>query len=454
MTSNSTSHARILLVDDDVNLSKVLAHQLKKRNFEVLVANRGKEGLQLFREHEVDVVLTDIQMPDFSGLDLLQEIRKTDANVVVIMITAYGSVEGALQACRLGANDYITKPFGQEQLTFVIEKNLRLRRLQQENVQLKRQLTERFQFTNLVAQSSAMKEVLRVAMQVAASDATVLIHGESGTGKEVLAKAIHFNSPRKDKPFVVVNCPSIPENLLESELFGHVRGAFTGAVRDRKGKFELADGGTLFLDEIGDLRLELQAKLLRVLQEHEIERVGGTRTIPVDVRIIAATNQNLQELIQQGRFREDLYYRLSVVPITIPPLRERPEEIPYLVDLFLRRYAPGRRFAVEPAAIRLLQAYSWPGNVRELENVVERAVVLSTEDRLTVASLPPHIAAFTEQAAASQGMGSEPLSLEEVERRSILQALERARGNKSQAARELKIPRHVLLYRMKKLGLG
>ena len=444
---------RILLVDDDVNLSKVLAHQLKKQHAQVYVANSGKEGLQLFRENEVDVVLTDIQMPDLSGLEVLHEIRKTDKQVVVIMITAYGSIEGALEACRLGADDYITKPFGQEQLTFLIEKNVRLRRLQQENVELRHQLVERYSFSNLVAESSAMKEVLRVAMQVAHSDATVLIQGESGTGKEIIAKAIHLNSPRKDKPFVVVNCPSIPENLLESELFGHVRGAFTGAVKDRVGKFQLANGGTLFLDEIGDLRLELQAKLLRVLQEREIERVGDSRPIPVDVRIIAATNRDLLELVREGRFREDLYYRLSVVPITLPPLRERKEEIPYLVDFFLRRFAPDRRFEIDPEFIRLLENYPWPGNVRELENVIERAVVLSTENRLTAASLPPHILASVPPAREAQEGEAGHVSLEEVERRTIEAALEKARGNKSRAARLLKIPRHVLLYRMKKLGL-
>ena len=444
---------RILLIDDDVNLSKVLAHQLKKQHAQVYVANSGKEGLQLFRENDVDVVLTDIQMPDLSGLEVLHEIRKTDKQVVVIMITAYGSIEGALEACRLGADDYITKPFGQEQLTFLIEKNVRLRRLQQENVELRHQLAERYSFANLVAESSAMKEVLRVAMQVAHSDATVLIQGESGTGKEIIAKAIHLNSPRKDKPFVVVNCPSIPENLLESELFGHVRGAFTGAVKDRVGKFQLANGGTLFLDEIGDLRLELQAKLLRVLQEREIERVGDSRPIPVDVRIIAATNRDLLELVREGRFREDLYYRLSVVPITLPPLRERKEEIPYLVDFFLRRFAPDRRFEIDPEFIRLLENYPWPGNVRELENVIERAVVLSTEDRLTAASLPPHILASVPPAREAEEGEAGHVSLEEVERRTIEAALEKAQGNKSRAARLLKIPRHVLLYRMKKLGL-
>jgi two-component system NtrC family response regulator len=445
---------RVLLIDDDINLCKVIAHQLKKNGFEVATADSGEAGLLRFRKEDFDIVLTDIQMPDISGIQVLKEVRRRNRQVVIIIITAHGSIDNALEACRLGADDYLTKPFGKEQLLFAIEKAVRLRKLQQENTQLRQELTGKYRFDNLVARSSKMEDVLHMAGQVAASDATVLIMGESGTGKELIARAIHYNSPRKNKPLVTVNCPSIPDNLLESELFGHVKGAYTGAIKDRKGKFELADGGTIFLDEIGDLREDVQAKLLRVLQEHEIERLGDSKTIKVDVRVIAATNKNLERLVQGGEFREDLYYRLSVVPITIPPLRERKEEIPYLVDFFITRYSKDRKFVVDPEVISVLQQYDWPGNIRELENAIERAVVLSTDNRITPESLPAHFQTPKKKETGSPlKFPQEDLSLEEVEKQVILEALERAGGNRSRAARLLKIPRHVLLYRLKKFGL-
>jgi two-component system NtrC family response regulator len=445
---------RVLLIDDDINLCKVIAHQLKKNGFEVATADSGEAGLLRFRKEDFDIVLTDIQMPDISGIQVLKEVRRRNRQVVIIIITAHGSIDNALEACRLGADDYLTKPFGKEQLLFAIEKAVRLRKLQHENTQLRQELTGKYRFDNLVARSSKMEDVLHMAGQVAASDATVLIMGESGTGKELIARAIHYNSPRKNKPLVTVNCPSIPDNLLESELFGHVKGAYTGAIKDRKGKFELADGGTIFLDEIGDLREDVQAKLLRVLQEHEIERLGDSKTIKVDVRVIAATNKNLERLVQGGEFREDLYYRLSVVPITIPPLRERKEEIPYLVDFFITRYSKDRKFVVDPEVISVLQQYDWPGNIRELENAIERAVVLSTDNRITPESLPAHFQTPEKKETGSPlKFPQEDLSLEEVEKQVILEALERAGGNRSRAARLLKIPRHVLLYRLKKFGL-
>ncbi|MCK6619720.1 MAG: sigma-54-dependent Fis family transcriptional regulator [Calditrichaceae bacterium] len=445
---------RILLIDDDINLCKVIGYQLQKNGFDVTPANSGKEALGYFSKKEFDIVITDIQMPDISGIQVLKEIRRHNRQVVIIIITAHGSIDNALEACQLGADDYLTKPFSKEQLLFAIEKAVRLRELQQENTQLRAELVGKYRFENMVARSSKMEDVLRMAGQVAASDATVIILGESGTGKELIARAIHYNSPRKDKPLITVNCPSIPDNLLESELFGHVKGAFTGAIKDRKGKFELADGGTIFLDEIGDLREDVQAKLLRVLQEHEIERLGDSKTIKVDVRIIAATNKNLEMLVQEGEFREDLYYRLSVVPITIPPLRERKEEIPYLVDFFLTRYAGDRKFVIEPEVYSAMQEYDWPGNVRELENVIERAVVLATDNRITVESLPAHFQAPEKKGASDPvKLPQGDFSLEAVEKQAILEALERADGNRSQAARLLKIPRHVLLYRLKKLGI-
>jgi two-component system NtrC family response regulator len=442
--------SRILLIDDDINLSKVLSYQLQKGGDEVIVANSGNEGVQQFAANEFDIVITDIQMPDLNGIQVLQEIRRRNRQVVVIIITAHGTIDNAIEACRLGADDYLTKPFGKEQLRFVIEKALKLRQLQQENSQLRQELVRQYRFDNMVAHSARMEAVMQMAGQVAASDATVLILGESGTGKELVARAIHYNSPRKDKPLVTVNCPSIPDNLLESELFGHVRGAFTGAIKDRKGKFEIADGGTIFLDEIGDLRSDVQAKLLRVLQEHEIERLGDSKTRKIDVRVIAATNKNLEEMVKTGSFREDLYYRLSVVPIHIPPLRERKEEIPYLVDFFINRYAGDRTFRVTAEALAALQTYDWPGNVRELENVIERAVVLATDDDITLDSLPP---SFRSQSTAKQTDNANPSSLPEIEKRAILEALEKTGGNRSKAARMLQIPRHVLLYRLRKYGI-
>lgn len=445
---------RILLIDDDINLCKVIEYQLQKAGYEVIAANSGKDGLQRFKQNGVDAVITDIQMPDVSGIEVLNQIRQLDRKVAVVIITAYGSIENALEACRLGADDYITKPFSKEQLLFVVEKALRYHQLQSENVQLRQELAGKYTFENMVARSARMEDVLRMAGQVAQSDATVLLLGESGTGKELIARGIHYNSPRKEKPLITVNCPSVPDNLLESELFGHVKGAFTGAIKDRKGKFELADGGTIFLDEIGDLREELQAKLLRVLQEQEFERVGDSSPIRVDVRVIAATNKNLQQRMKEGRFREDLYYRLSVIPIQIPPLRERKEEIPYLVDFFIERYGSGRKIEVSAEAIDRLQNYDWPGNIRELENVIERALVLTTDNRITIDNLPAHIAQKAEVAeGTSQSFPAEDVSLEEAERQIISQALRRAGGNRSKAARMLKIPRHVLLYRMKKFGM-
>lgn len=445
---------KVLLIDDDVNLCKVLSHQLKKNGFKVITAYNGKDGIALFSDNQVDIVLIDIQMPDISGIQVLKEIRRRDREVVIIMITAYGSVENALEACRLGANDYITKPFGQEQLLFVVEKAVQMQRLHRENTQLRQELAEKHQFDNMVARSSVMEDVLRMAGRVAASDATVLILGESGTGKELLARAMHYNSPRKDQPFITVNCPSIPNNLMESELFGHVKGAFTGALKDRKGKFEMANGGTIFLDEIGDLHEDIQAKLLRVLQEQEFERLGESKLIKVDVRVIAATNKNLEKLLTEGKFREDLYYRLSVVPITIPPLRERKEEIPYLVDYFIDRYANGKNFQVDPDVFEVLQSYDWPGNVRELENAIERAIVLGEENRIKVNTLPPPLLNVpSEEKHHPSHNSDEILPLEEMERRAIQSALKKTSGNQTRAARLLEIPRHVLLYRMKKLGL-
>jgi len=432
----------------------VLGYQLEKNGFSVSTARNGKEGISLFSKNEFDIVITDIQMPDISGIDVLRKIRSENEKVVIIIITAHGSVENAIEACKLGANDYLTKPFGQEQLLFIIEKAVQLQQLKNENAFLKQEVAGKYKFDNMIADSARMQEVLKLTMQVARSNATVLITGESGTGKELIARAIHYNSPRKEKPLITVNCPSIPENLIESELFGHVKGAFTGAIKDRKGQFELADGGSIFLDEIGDLRENLQAKLLRVLQEHEFQRIGDSKTIKVDVRIIAATNRDLEQLLKEKKFREDLYYRLSVVPIKIAPLRERKEDIPFLIDFFVKKYSEGRKFKVSSETIKTLQNYEWPGNVRELENIIERILALATDSEITIANIPEYISGrFYEPSGTTFNIPEEGIALEELERMVIKEILQRTGGNRSKTARMLQIPRHVLLYRLKKFGL-
>jgi two-component system, NtrC family, response regulator len=445
---------RVLLIDDDINLGKVIGYQLEKYGYEVDKCSNGTDGIAQFKKNAYDIVISDIQMPDISGIDVLQEVRRINKQVVVIMITAFGSVDNAMEACRLGADDYISKPFGQEQLFFTIEKAVRLRALQSENLELRSKLKDKFRFENMVANSGAMQNILRITQKVAASNASVIILGESGTGKELIARAIHYGSPRKDKSLITVNCPSIPDNLLESELFGHVKGAFTGAIKDRIGKFEQANGGTIFLDEIGDLREELQAKLLRVLQEQEFDRVGGSKPVKVDVRVIAATNQNLLELVKQKKFREDLYYRLSVVPINLPALRKRTEDIPFLIDFFLKRFYGEQDYTISGEVISALKLYEWPGNVRELENVIERMVTLATDNKITLNDLPEYIGLHGHDAASfAIKIPEEGISLDSIERLVIKEMLERTGNNQSQTARMLQIPRHVLLYRMKKLGI-
>jgi two-component system NtrC family response regulator len=432
----------------------VLEYQLEKNDFSVSTARNGKNGISLFSKDEFDIVITDIQMPDISGIDVLRRIRRENEKVIIIIITAHGSVENAIEACKLGANDYLTKPFGQEQLLFVIEKAIQFQQIQNENVLLKQEVVGKYKFNNMVANSAKMQEVLKLTTQVARSNATVLVTGESGTGKELVARAIHYNSLRKAKPLITVNCPSIPENLIESELFGHVKGAFTGAIKDRKGQFEQADGGSIFLDEIGDLREDLQAKMLRVLQENEFQPVGGSTTIKVDVRVIAATNRNLEQLVKEKKFREDLYYRLSVVPIRISPLRERKEDIPYLVDFFVKKYSEGRKFKMSSEAIESLQSYDWPGNVRELENIIERILALSTDNEISITNIPEHISGrFYEPSGTTINIPEEGIALDTIERMVIKEILQRTGGNRSKTARMLQVPRHVLLYRLKKFGL-
>jgi two-component system NtrC family response regulator len=446
---------KILLIDDDESLSKVISYQLKQMDFEVTTAVDGNSGLTLFKQGAYDIVITDLQLPGMSGMELLASIRRLDKNVIIIIITAYGTVDNAVEASRLGADDYLTKPFGKETLRFVIEKAVQLRKLQLENVQLRGELYQKYDFGNLIGRSSAMEDVLKLTGRVAESGATILIQGESGTGKELIARAVHYNSPRKERSLITVNCPSVPENLIESELFGHVKGAFTGASKDRIGKFQMADQGTIFLDEIGDLKEDLQARLLRVLQEKEIERIGDSIPINIDVRVVAATNKNLEQLVKDGKFREDLYYRLNVVTIIIPPLRDRKDDIPFLVDHFIKKYGKEKQYTITDEAMKILHEYYWPGNVRELENCIERAIVVSTEPVITPALLPPNVKHIAPKKPHSTIPADEAnLTLDEIERKAITNALDKAGGNQTKAAKFLDIPRHVLIYRMKKLGVG
>ena len=444
----------ILLIDDDPSLRRVIEYSLVESGYSVLPAASGEEGLVLFQKGPCDAVITDITMPGISGLEVLAKVRQADLNVPVIIITAYGTIESAVSAMKQGAFDYITKPFNRDELRITLERALKMRRLEKENVRLRAEVIDRYRFDGIVGDSERLREVIALAGRVAPSDATVLVTGESGTGKELLARGIHYNSSRAEGPFIAVNCAAIPEQLIESELFGHVKGAFTGAVRDREGKFEQADGGTLFLDEIGDLRVDLQAKILRALQERIIDRVGGMKQVDLDVRVIAATNKDLERAVREGAFREDLYYRLSVVILQMPPLRERKGDIPLLAEHFLKKFNSGSALRLAPDALALLASYGWPGNVRELENAMERASVLKKSDTITREDLPEKLGRTT--ARASEVLLNLPeggLSLEELEKDLILKALEKHKGNQTRAAEYLRITRPTLIYRMEKYGL-
>ncbi|TLM68903.1 MAG: sigma-54-dependent Fis family transcriptional regulator [Deltaproteobacteria bacterium] len=445
----------VLVVDDDASLRRVTEYHLEQAGYRVLTAADGLEGVKVFREERPALVITDLQMPGLSGLGVLDQVKALAPETLVIVITAFGTIEQAVDAMKKGAHDFLTKPVSRDALLMVVDKACRLLGLQEENRRLREQLADRVEFSHLVGNSDAMRQVLEIVRRAAPSDATVLLTGESGTGKELVARAIHQASERSSGPFVAVNCAAIPADLLESELFGHVRGAFTGAVSDRAGKFERATGGTLFLDEIGELPAALQPKLLRALQEHEIEPVGGLAK-RIDVRVVAATNRDIESAMSTGAFREDLYYRLAVITVELPPLRSRPDDIPLLVRHFLAKHAAAE-LQVSAAAMALLGRYAWPGNVRELENAIQRMVVLRRGDRLDVDDLPAKI---RDEAPGARGATDSVLqlpeagySLEALEREAVLQALQRSRWNQSRAAAFLRIPRHVLLYRMEKYGI-
>jgi len=444
----------ILLVDDEEAQRTVLGGFLRKRGFDVLAAGTVDEALRIAGARTLDLVLTDLRMPGASGLDLLQAIRAINPEVPVVLMTAFGTVASAVDAMKRGAADYLTKPIDLDELEVLIARTLEQRALVSENQELRRQVETRYRLAGLETSNGRMAEAINMAARAAASRATILIRGESGTGKELLARAIHYASPRAKAPLVAVNIAALPETLLESELFGHERGAFTGADRERRGRFELADGGSLFLDEIGDMPRGTQVKLLRALQEQAFERLGGTRTIKVDVRVIAATNRDLTAMSRTGEFRDDLYYRLNVVSIEIPPLRQRREDIPLLVDQFLRRYVSEGGSKVEGVsreAMDLLIRYDYPGNVRELENLIQRAVVLARGALVGTSDLPLHVSGLT-----SEGMPAATSFVDRVaefERALIVEALAQANGVQTRAARALGMSERHLRYKLRKYGL-
>jgi two-component system response regulator AtoC len=461
--------AHVLIVDDEMNIRRVLAAMLKRDGYEVTTAADGEQALAVLQKTPVHVVVTDLVMPKVGGMELLRRVSADYPDVPVILITAHGSVDSAVAALKAGAFDYVTKPFEQEELRKVIAKAARANDLERQNVHEGAGEADR---PPLVGESPAMKAIYDMVARVADSPSTVLITGESGTGKELIAKALHRGSARRDKPLIKVNCAAIPKDLVESELFGYEKGAFTGAVGSKPGRFELADGGTLFLDEIGEIPVEIQVKLLRALQESEFERVGGIKTLKVDVRLIAATNRDLKALIADGRFREDLYYRLAVVPIALPPLRDRREDIPHLVHHFIEKY--DRRLGkkvegIDEEALQQLLGYAWPGNIRELENLMERSVLFADGPRIEASALPDAlrekgaaaplpIAAVGPLGAIAAPSGASMKEIvrhaqAELERELIARALEETGGNVTRAAKRLQISRKSLQVKMKELGL-
>jgi DNA-binding NtrC family response regulator len=446
----------ILIIEDEAKMRRLLELNLGDDGFTTFSAEDAETGLKLLRENPIDLVLTDLKLPGMNGLEFLQTIKHQNAAMPVVVMTAFGSVETAVEAMKAGASDYVLKPFSLTEMRMVIHKELDVRNLREENRTLREALGKRYAHPNIVARSPKMQEVLATVERVAPTNSTVLLGGESGVGKDLIARAIHEKSRRASGTFLKINSTAIPENLLESELFGFEKGAFTGAVASKPGKFELADKGTLFLDEIGDVPPATQVKLLRVLQEREFERLGGTRTVKVDVRLIAATNKDLREALEQGTFREDLYYRLNVVPIDIAPLRERKEDIPDLANLFISRFTGESGKPVEGItreAMQILVNYHWPGNVRELQNIVERACALAKGNVLAPADI--HLDVRPAKAAnGAAGFLPDGMTLEQWEDEMVQEALRRANGNKSQAARLLGLSRNALRYRLSKIGIA
>jgi DNA-binding NtrC family response regulator len=450
----------VLIVDDEQSMLDLLTLLLEPEGYEVATAGSAEEARKKLTGRRADLVLCDILMPDGNGLDLLREIKEKSPHTSVVMMTAYTSTKSAIEAMKLGAYDYVSKPFDNDELKVVVQKALERTELLDENVYLRRELEGKYTFANIIGKSPKMQAIFAVVDRVARTSSTVLIYGESGTGKELIARAIHFASSRAPHRFLSVNCGALPENLLESELFGHERGAFTGAVKEKKGLFQEADAGTLFLDEIGEMTPAMQVKLLRALQDKRVRKVGGNREEEVDVRIIAATNQNLEERIAAGDFREDLYYRINVIPIHLPPLRQRREDVPHLVDHFIRKYSeamamPAKNISVE--AMKVLESYDWPGNVRELENVIERTLALTAGEAITSRDLPVHLLTKKRERTDYIDLPAEGLDLESyldgIRAHLMGEALERAGGTQTQAAELLGMSFRSFRYYAKKAGL-
>jgi two-component system, NtrC family, response regulator AtoC len=452
---------KILVVDDDDSSREALTMLLRTVGYEVTSAATGESALDLIDLLQYQVIVSDLLLPDKSGLDILQHVQKVSPSTELIVVTGHASAQTAVRAMKEGAFDYITKPIDFDELKIVVSKALEKQRLLSENIFLRSQLQRRFEFSNIIGSSPAMNLVFERMNRIVKTDSVVLVSGESGTGKELVARALHYNGTRREKPFIAVNCSAIPETLLESELFGHVRGAFTGAITDKPGKFEAANHGTIFLDEIGTLPLHLQAKLLRVLQEHEVERVGSNKTIKLHVRVISATNSDLEEMVKRGEFREDLYYRLNVIPLHLPPLRERQQDIMYLISFFLEKQCRlmGRTpCSISKQALEALEQYSWPGNVRELENMIERMIVLTDANVLTLEDVPDKIVNEKNSGEALgfklPGMGIDLVeTVSRIEQSFILQAVASAGGIKAQAAKLLGINRTTLVEKMKRLKM-
>lgn len=452
MTNSILSKGKILVVDDELIMRESLHSWLEEDGMEVHTAESGEEGLEMAKKENFDVMLVDLKMPGMDGIQFLKEVKKIQPQASIIIMTAYASVDTAVEAMKQGAYDYVIKPFNPDEITMTIRKILDHQSLVRENIYLRLSLKKQYDFHNIISKNHKMQKIFRLIETIADSKSSVLILGESGTGKELIAKAIHYNSSRHDKPFISVSCATIQESLIESELFGHEKGAFTDALSTRKGKFELADGGTLFLDEVADLSPKVQTSLLRVLQEKEFMRVGGEKYIKVDVRVISATNRDLWKAVQEGKFREDLYYRLNVITIHIPPLRERTEDIPLLVEHFISKYNVENSRKVEginEEALQILMNYHWPGNVRELENVIERAVLINKTGIIAPEDLPPYLVPGAEPSYDRADLAS----LEEVEKQHILNVLKKNNWNIRRSAQILKIDRTTLYAKIRRYGL-
>ena len=444
------NNRRVLVADDEEIIREVLSVLLSSESYSVDLAENGLQAMEMIRDNDYGVLLLDLMMPDMDGLQVLEELKKMDGGPVAVVLTAFASLDRAVKATKLGAYDFIAKPFKNDELLLAVKNAMEHRDLLEENQRLRKSLSDRYSYQNIIGKSEAMQQVFDLIAQVAPRRSTVLIQGESGTGKELVAKAIHASSGRAEAPFIAINCGNIPPELLESELFGHVRGAYTGATSAKKGLFEAADGGTLFLDEVATISLEIQAKLLRVIQEREFRRLGSLENVKVDVRIIAATNTDLETAVRQGAFRDDLYYRLNVIVIKIPPLRERADDIPLLAEHFIKKYGEENQrtgLVLEPSAIKILMDYEWPGNVRELENVVERAVVLSQGNSIAADLFPRNI------SMSLQGNSSLKERVENFEKSIILAALEKTGGNQKKAAQLLSVNATTLSEKLKRLGI-